>query len=542
MIGSLRGLIVAAAIAGALVLAVIVDVARTPGTPDRAVWPGFAPDRVTELVWQRAGAPVVRAVRTGGWQLVAPARAPADPDAIGEVLAALRGARWHRRGPARDVRVATTLTIVAGGERRVLGLASGDATQRWIVDGDHAVLVDGWVVRALDRDALALRVVRPLAEAAHAATIVIEGEPPSAGVPEARVDLRLEGTPRRLVRPVALALAADVAGTLDRAQRDVEIVRAPDGPVTGHGLAITVAGEAGVTTVELAGDCAGAAERVAVTGTAGDGCIERAAADAVVRAVARLLEPPAAIALRQPLPFAPATLVLADGAALDVAALRVADRPADPTRVAELLAVLAAPAELVARPAGPVTQRVTARAGAAAITLELLAGRRVARAGEPIALQLAPGAWDVLVRPARALRDPALWLEEPTTITAVRVDDVRYTRGAVIGAWSRQPAGIADAAALEALVGLLAAPRARDFVDRTAPPFGGAAVRAPPAGDPPLAVAHRVALTVTPPAGPTLERVLELGAPRATGCPARVGADIVVLPIELCAQVARLAH
>ena len=523
MIASLRGLIIVAAIAAVLVLAVVLDAGRSTDTTDRAVLPGFAPERVTELVWTRPGQPAIHVARAGAWQLTAPAPAPADPDAIGEVLAALRGARWHRRSRVRGARPATTtLTIVSGADRQVLGLAETDADQGWLVTGDARLLVDSWVSRALDRELLTLRIARPLADPARAVTIVIEGEPPASSVPSARVDLRLTGTPRRLVRPIELVLASEPASELARALSDVALVRLPDSPVSGHGLAITLSGDAGGTTVELAGDCPGAPELVAITGTTGDGCIARAAADAVVRAVARLLQAPAAIAERRLVPFEPTQVVLPDGAALTTSPLRVADRPADPPRVAELFAALAAPADLVALPATPPTHHLVASAAGAKLTLDIFAGGVVARHGEPIALRLAPGAWQLLTRPSRELREPGLWLEEPTTITAVRIDDRRYERGAVIGTWSRQPAGAADAATLEALATALAAPRALGFV----------------AGFP---ITHRVTLSVTPPVGAASEHVLELGAPRATGCPARVGGDSVLLPASLCRQVAALA-
>jgi len=117
------------------------------------------------------------------------------------------------------------------------------------------------------------------------------------------------------------------------------------------------------------------------------------------------------------------------------------------------------------------------------------------------------------------------------------IDGIRYQRGATIGAWTRLPAGAtndtgaqaadagpADAGTLEALVALLAAPRSQGFVDD------------------PIPIAHRVTLVITPPAGPPMEHVLALGAPRPAGCPARLDHDTIVLPAALCAQVAALAR
>jgi hypothetical protein len=546
MIASWRGLAVAVAIAVALAVSVVIDTLRADGamTIDRALVPGFEPARATELVWERPGQPAIRAVRTGErWELRVPATIPADAGAIGDVLAALRGVRWHRRGDAPPPQA--TLTVLAGAERHVLGIAAPIAgtEQSWIVCDGRGVLVDGWVARALDRDRLSLQVRRPLADAAGARTIAITvtGTVPASraarpgagggaggdGAGGGRIDLRIEGFPRRQVRPEPLLLAPELAAALERALRDVTIVRIPDGPVTGHGLAIEIAGPAAAptVTVELGGACPGAPGLVAVSGTAGDGCVERAAADAVQTAVAALHQPPGAIVERRPVPFEPARVMLPDGAALSTSPPRVGDAAADVTRVAELLAALAAPAEAVARPAGPPTAHLTAtdRAGTA-IALDLFPDRVLARSGEPVALRPAPGAWSLLVRPSRELRDLTLWVEEPTMITALVTDGVRYQRGAVIGAWDRQPAGPVDAARVEALVAQLAAPRALGFADG------------------PFTAVHRVMLEVTPPAGAPIHHALELGAPRGSGCPAHTGGDTVVLPAAICSDVAALGQ
>jgi hypothetical protein len=528
MIASWRGLAAAAAIAVVLAVSVIVDVLRSePGAVDRALVPGFDPARATELVWERAGQPAIRAVRTGErWELRAPGPIPADAGAIGEVLAALRGARWHRRGDAPPPHA--TLTVIAGTERHVLGIAAPIAgtEQTWIVCDARGLVVDGWVARALDRDRLSLQVRRPMAGAAGARSIAITGAITGAVTGGGRVDLRIEGFPRRQVRPEPLLLAPEVAAALERALRDLAMVRVSDGPPAGHGLAIEIAGPAGTAvTVELGGACPGAPGLIAVSGTAGGGCVEPAAVAAVHAAVAALHQPPAAIVERRPVPLEPARVVLPDGATLSTSPLRIGDAAADVTRVAELLAALAAPAEVVARPTAPPTAQLTAtdRAGAA-IALDLFADRVLARRGEPVALRPAPGAWSLLVRPSRELRDLTLWVEEPTMITALVIDGVRYQRGPVIGAWDRHPAGRADAARVEALIAQLAAPRALGFA-------GG-----------PLAAAHRVTLEVTPPAGSPIRHALELGAPRASGCPARTGGDTVVLPAAICSEVAALGR
>jgi len=543
MIASWRGLWVTVAIAVVLVIAVVVDLGRVPDAVDRALVPGFDAGRVTELIWERADRPAIHVVRDGdAWALrpsspmgpagpvgrADPAVVPAiraAPRAVGDVLAALRGARWHRALAPTPVHA--TLTVIAGGLPVVLGLGEPIAgtDQSWINDGARGLVVDSWVVRALDRDALSLRDPTPLGNVRRAQTVdVSRGD---AGT----LAWRLEGVPRRLVAP-AVVVAQDLVAELERALADVTIVRLPDRPASPGGLAIAIAGDRAASTpgaapamrIVLGGSCAGAPELVAMSGTDGDGCVEPAAAQAVERAVRRLQQPLSEVVERRPIPFDVQRVVLADATAVDTSPPRVGGEPADQTRVAELLAALAAPAEVVALPASPASHHlvVTDRAGAV-ITLDLFADR-VARHGEPIALRPAPGAWAVLRRPARELRDVTLWLEEPTTITELRIDAVRYRRGPVIGAWARQPAGAFDPAMVEALVALLAAPRAAGFADG------------------PFAVAHRVTITVTPPVGAPTEHVLALGRPGAAGCPAQVDRGAIVLPAIVCTQVAALAN
>jgi hypothetical protein len=538
MIATRRGLVVLVTLAVVLVIAVVIDLRRTRAPDNRALVLGFDPDRVTELVWERAGQPAIHVMHAGEiWEMRPPsatnpeavAHVPVDANAVGEVLAALRGARWHRRGAPPSVHA--TLTIVAGTARHVLGIGEPIAgtEQTWLADDGRGVVVDSWVARALDRDLLALRIKAPLADIRRAQTIVIEG---NAGGP---VQIRVGGSPRRLEAPGGFVLAAELAGDLERALSEVTIVRLPDGPATAHGLTITTdEGGAGsdraAAHLILGGSCPGAPELVAVSGTVGDGCVERATAAAVEHAIGRLRQPPDAIVERRPVPFEPQRIVLADAVALDATALRVGDAPADPARVAELYAALAAPAEVAAVPAKPATGHlvVTGSAGTT-ITLDLFAEHVLARHGEPVALRPAPGAWNLLVRPSRELRDVTLWLEEPTTITTLRIDDASYQRGAIIGDWTRGPAGAsgakpADTRTLEALVALLAAPRSLGFVDD------------------PIAITHRVTLVITPPIGAPTEHVLALGAPRPAGCPARVERDAILLPAAVCAQVATLAN
>jgi hypothetical protein len=559
MIASWRALCVAAAIAVALAVIAALDVARTPTAVDRALLPGFDPARATALIWERPGQPAIRAERDGErWELRAPAVLPADAGAIGEVLAALRGARWHRQGSPPVPHA--TLTVMLSGERHVVGIAGAIAggDQSWLIADGRGGVVDSWVARALDRDRLSLHVQRPLGELDAARTIHITGRitaPDGGGPGAAAFDLELAGWPRRLVAPHPLLLASSLDGILDRALRDLTIVRLPDSPPNPGHLVIRVAGGSiSPITVALAGNCPGAPQLVAVTATTGDGCIERSAATAIEAAVAQLAQPPAAIVARSPLPFAPRHIVLPDGAALDTSPPRIAtaagDAAADSGRVIELLAALAASAEVVRLPSTPpIGHLVATDRDGTAVALDLFADRTLARHGEPVALRLEPGAWQLLTRPSRELRDLGLWLEEPTTITALTIDEVVYQRGGVIGTWTRgapstsgsaaptaragapgsaasaAPATVDDARAkqVETLVSRLAAPRALGFTDQR------------------FVVARRVAIDVTPPVGAPIHHALELGAPSAAGCPARAGGDSVVLPAALCTDIAALS-
>lgn len=500
MIASLRGVLTLAAIA--FVLAIIALTDRRPAALDHALVPGLDPSQITELVWQRDHHEL-RALRRGDtWQL---GELPADATALGDVLAALRGARWHRRGTSQPVHA--TLTVVTQHGRHEIGIG-GDlpgADQTWLTVGGSAVLVDRWVARALDRDALALRIRRPLADADRADHLQIDA-------------IRLARSPWRRESPAPLLLAPELVTPLLAALRDIELVRLPDSKP--GAATLTVAAD--TARLALAGPCPGAPDLVAITGSAGDGCITRSSATALEQAAAALTQPDDLLVEKRPAPLEPTQLTLPDGAVLDVTHLRIADSPADPARVAELLAALSTPSTPVARPAQAATQTLTVTSAHGTITLDLFAGL-IARRDEPRALRPPPGAFALLTRPSRALRDPAPWLEEPTTITAIRIDDRIYQRGGTIGTWTRD-ATPADAPALDALALALATPRVLAVLDT------------------PIAPSHRVTLTVTPPVGAPTHHDLALGPPRASGCPARVASITLLLPLGLCHQVAALAR
>ena len=201
MIATRRGLELLAALAVILGVLLVLDLRRETTATDRSLARGLDVDAVTALGWVRKGAPEVQLVREGErWMWVAPSEAIADRAAVANVLATLRAARWHRREPAsaagqtHAVLTISTATPTTGGRkpeyadhpRRTLSIGEplAGTEQAWIVDGDHALLVDAWVARALDPDPVTLMIRTPFDAVAQAAWIKIS---------DPRRGLRVEG-------------------------------------------------------------------------------------------------------------------------------------------------------------------------------------------------------------------------------------------------------------------------------------------------------------------------------------------------------------
>jgi hypothetical protein len=184
--------------------------------------------------------------------------------------------------------------------------------------------------------------------------------------------------------------------------------------------------------------------------------------------------------------------------------------------------VLAAPAAIVAAPAGatPRAKLGLAARGGTSVMLELLGGNLVRRDGEPIALQLSTGAYDRLARTAPAYADSSVWNEEPTTITSIEIDDITYARGAVIGEWTRVPAGAFDPKRVEAVVAALASPR-----------------RSPDMAS--ISATHRVVLTVTPPVGAPVTHEVNVAGGR---CLATSATATIKLARAVCDALDALAR
>jgi hypothetical protein len=510
MIAHRLGLAIALLVA--VVLGVIVIVDRGERAPSsRALVTGLDTDKIVRLAWSRGGQPELVIERAGtAWRWTRPiADVPADPAAIDAVLAALRGGRWHRRAEiARAGSLRIALVATAGERSLKIGMGEGvpGAGQSWIAMDDHAYLVDDWIARALAPAPLALRETRPLAEIASAQTIVIERLVPFAFA------VRIEGTPRKLVRPIELYLEPKLVDGLQRALAALTIVDVPTQP--GFVTTTFTIDAPRLITLEQRDNAGCPGDMLAISGTFGPGCVLHAQWDAVEQAITLLREPSTQLADGRALPFDPIQLTLPDGTILDLSKRpRIGDRDADPARVAELLATLGARYAIAdTTPSKPVATLVATSRANATVTLELLATKRIRRKGEPVELAVGAGAWDVLMRTAAQLRDPTPWSEEPTTIRTITIDNTTFTRGAVIGEWT----GATDGARIEELARMLAKPRVTDTP------------RAP------AKVLHTVAFEVVAPGAAPLTHTLQLGE----GCLARIADDAVALDAALCRAIA----
>lgn len=528
MIATRRGLELLVAIAVVLGVLLVLDLRRDAPTADRSLAQGLNVDAVSALRWVRTGAPELHLVREGErWMWVTPVEAIADRSAVANVLATLRAARWHRRepasaaGPTHAVLTISTASPTTGGKppeyadlpRRTfkIGAPLPGTEQAWLVDGDHALLVDAWVARALDPDPITLMLRRPLDAVAQAAWIEIA---------DTRGALRLEGSPRRLVQPIVALVQPALIAQLHDALAVLEVVALPPDAQPVPAGAVRINTPAG--TITLGGAC-GVDARIRLTAASVTGCVEGAAYDQAIAALGALRGSSRDVIDSRPAPLDAAIITLADGAILDVTKLRIGEHAADPVRVTELLSVLSAPADLgdsASTTKVKATLAVTSRQSAT-IALELLAGGSVRRPGEDFRMSVAPAAFAVLERPGSAYRDLVPWIEDPLAVRAIRVADQRdYVRGDVIGEWS--PAE--RSAELELLALQLAAPR----------PIA--------VGPPTFATVHRVVIVIKPPAGQIIERELEVGRKISAGCPVRAAGMSLLLPASVCNALATLAR
>lgn len=514
MIATRRGLAVLALILGALGFVLAVDLWRRTGPTERTLVPGFDERSVVRLGWTAHPiGPYLTVERAAGapWRRTAPTPGAVEQAPIASLLATLRGARWHRtreRDRKEEILALLEVDHAHGRLELWIGRPIEGSEQAWISIDDRSYLVDAWVTRSLVPSVLDLAITAPLATIASAPEYTVDG---------ARLVHDLGTGNARLADPPLVLDPAFVA-TLERTLAELVIDTLPaQAAVHGEAITIRMAG----TTVALGGPCE---QRVYLAASTGDGCVPRAAADAVRAAVAPLRGRYADIAARMLVPAGVRRVVLADGSALDLARRPLIEgRDADQDRVAQLMLALRSPvdaSDVVAAPTTPPIATLTVAHAQGELAIELHAGGVVRRRGEPVALRVPPAAAAILALGKDAYADRTPWREEPTTITAISVDDVTYQRGAVLGEWTRTPAGPTDGASLEAFAQALATPR----------------VVGPAAN---LARGRRIRVVVRPPMGGETSHTLEVGAATAAGCPAKIGTDTVLLADEICRLVPR---
>jgi hypothetical protein len=501
VIATTRGLAVLAAIAvGLLALSLISGPSGVPPRSQLLV-PDFDETKVTDIVisWGHGGA---RLQRVGnGWRV--DGTAAADESTIDAIFTALRAARWHRRTDGENVDMARHPHVLPGIEVGDLVLAIGPQVpgldQTWIFRGGDAYLVDSWVASALVPPSMALRARHPL-DCAAASVLTATT---SSG------SLRIEGA--QLIEPQRMWLDELWLRRLFDACARIEIASL-DGSRDGTaGLHIVADG----SELRHTGRCQD--QRLAyIEARIGNGCVS---ADDL-RALTDALAAPAPDL--RPLPIDPVKLTLQDGVVIDVAANRVGGADADRERIREVIAALMMRGTARLKPATKPTGTIIAvdRAGTE-VVLELH-DRAIARRGEPNAIAIDAAAWATITRPSATLRDPVRWREDATNVTSFTLDKIRYDRGAVIGEWTRAPAGTLDPALADALVDSVATLRAPD---------------APP----PVTIAHRLRITIRPPAGAPITHSIELAAPSEQGCAGRVDGAPALFPLPLCTAVAALA-
>jgi hypothetical protein len=110
--------------------------------------------------------------------------------------------------------------------------------------------------------------------------------------------------------------------------------------------------------------------------------------------------------------------------------------------------------------------------------------------------------------------DPTRWSEDRFAVTEITVDGVTYARGAVVGEWTRTPAGAVAPDKLEALAAALATVRAPLATETEKP-------------------RHEVTVKLAPPVGEPTTHVLEVG----TGCLGTVDGQRVRFEPALCAAI-----
>jgi len=486
-VDSRRWLLVLAAMAALLAAALVIDLARGgPRARGGRVFPAWDPARVHAVRIEHPGHPAVVVSRDGSsWRLTEPVSAPADPSAVADLLGTLEimAARRHASGRVADA--ALSVRVERSGAPPVtldLAQGSGQTDRVWLSrrGEDGRVLVDGFLVRALDRSADDLREQRPfrgrLAGASrieiadHARRVVLEGRPWRIGGVRADPD------------KVAALVAA-----LERLRAASFLDRAPGGEPT---RSIAVVAKPGSSEVVGRGACK---DGVAAETPVGPACLPAADLDAITElALGELAD-------RRLLAAAPDEVARARIAAGDRSITIERAEEGEVVRAWAARFTAAASGATIAAEGLPVVGRVEVDADPGREEIDVLrapGGALAARrAGEPIGFLLAdPGAVDPSPGNFRSLD---LLSADPTALVSARRGGEHIARGELLEEWRAlaPPGATVDAAAAEALASTVAALRAV----RVAPDQRRRAWRtltvelAPPPGDS-APITHRIDL------------------------------------------------
>ncbi|HEY4244295.1 MAG TPA: hypothetical protein VGM88_30990 [Kofleriaceae bacterium] len=500
-----RALVALGAVAAILAAVLAIDLLHARAPASRLLVPGFDEHRVRALTWTELdGARVVRDGDAWRWEQGG-ARGDADPATVAAVLAALRGATWQRTGPLP----ATHGTLrLDPGPTIGFGPPLAGTEQTWLAIDGRGVLVESWVARALDPGGPALRDRFPFAHAAAAEHLAV-----------GRADLH--GHPRREAGNV-LVDAAKVR-RLEAALAAVEFVGAAGAPARFHGgKDIIVLDD---LRAEIGDECPADKELTVLSTPSGSGCIRSEISEELDDA-ACAFDPQQTDRIEPRLvPLPPTGARFASGETLDF----VHRTNSDPARVDALLAALAAPTDLVP-PRTDCQPWLIVDGPAGSIALSLCGDHTIRRDADPAAYQPTAAAFAAIARGPADYRDRTLWLEDPSTITAITVDGHTFVRGASLGDWSS-----GDPAALEAAAIALAQVVP---IDRTSASPSGDAARPGEAGplrrtEPAFAPNRRISITVRPPAGPQRNHALVLDDAHCTTATEQ-------LPAALCAAIRAL--
>jgi hypothetical protein len=453
----------------ALGLGVIVALDQPPGAVARSnrLLPGLEIDQIVRVELRRDEGTIVLVRGERGWSVETPVAGPADPSAVADLLGALELAsaeRWISEDPG-PLRVEVAAHGSQGDRWRLSLHGDGPAGTVRARGEAGAALVEAWVARALDRRADDLR-----------RRAVITASPPTGiELHAGGVDLVASGVPLRAHLPTGtVRLAPGRADALVAALAALRFVRFPEVPGTTAGHAesgtsgipevpgtLRVLGGAEPVEIEERGACPGAAGERWLGGTAGEGCVEGDAWEAVIEAGRAIVEGPLEAVDPSPIPAGKVSRIeLVDGAVVEARGggwtltIGGVEQEADSDAVAGLIAALRAPGRVVASRAVDGATVTVLRADGTSVVMAVF-GSSLQRAGEPYAIEIGAELRAMLAGGWRVVADRVLLAEEPTLLRRVAVAGTAVTMGATFEEWS-SPAGQVDLAAIDALRELIA--------------------------------------------------------------------------------------